>query len=216
LKNIRSEIQLWAQAIAFIVAWVIVLRATGTPFQINAGALKHLPEAITIYATFHLIFVGWLWKFPLLRGWLVPLPNLTGTWRGILKSTWQGNPERKPVAREITLVIRQKFSSISCVLYTAESMSLSDAAVLMDGGESGIPILSYNYENTPRVSVRQHSNVHLGAVVLRVHASSDDWFLQGEYWTNRQTTGEMELRFISRGTEAPRPEGSATDESCQN
>jgi hypothetical protein len=186
------------------VAWVIVLRATGTPFQINADALKRLPEAVTVYATFHLIFVGWLWKFPLLRAWLVPLPNLTGRWKGTLTSTWREREVEKSSRRDITLIIRQKFSSISCVMYSSESMSVSDAAVLMDGGASGIPVLSYNYQNTPRVSARERSNVHLGAVVLRVHLSPDAWFLQGEYWTNRQTAGEMQLNFISRSVEGPR------------
>jgi hypothetical protein len=210
LKNIRSEIQLWVQAIAFVVAWVVVLRATKTPFEINAEALKCLPEAVTVYAIFHLAFVGWLWKFPLFRCWLVPLPNLTGSWKGTLKSTWHGAVGSNPVTRDITLVIRQRFSSISCVLYTAESMSVSDAAVLTDGGETGVPLLSYNYQNTPRVSLRQRSNVHLGAVVLRFETSSGEWFLRGEYWTNRQTAGEMELKFVSRKAEAPQLPTSST------
>ena len=192
------------QAVAFIAAWVIVLGATKTPFEINPEALKLLPEAVTVYACFHLLFVEWLWKLPLLRGWLVPLPDLTGTWKGTLTSTWQGNSESTPLTRDITLVIRQKFSSKSSVLYTAESSSESDAAMLKDGGDSGVPILSYNYQNTPRVSVRQKSNVHLGAVVLRLHTSPSDWILRGEYWTNRQTAGDMELKFVSRKLEAIR------------
>lgn len=203
MKNIRDEAQFWAQAIAFIAAWVIVLRATKTPFQINAEALKLLPEAVTVYAGFHLLFVKWLWKIPLLRGWLVPLPNLTGTWKGTLTSTWQGGSDGSAATRDITLVIRQRFSSISCVLYTAESSSESDAAVLKDGGETEIPILSYNYQNTPKVSVRQRSNIHLGAAVMRLHTSSKDWILRGEYWTNRQTAGDMELKYVSRKLAAP-------------
>jgi hypothetical protein len=204
LKNIRNEAQYWVQAGAFIAAWVIVLWATKTPFEFNAEALKLLPEAVTVYACIHLLFFEWLWKVPLFRGWLVPLPNLTGTWKGTLTSTWQGNSESTPLNRDITLIIRQKFSSISCVLYTAESFSESDAAVLKDGGESGVPILSYNYQNTPRVSVREKSNVHLGAVVLRLHTSPNSWILRGEYWTNRQTAGDMELKFVSRELEAIR------------
>jgi hypothetical protein len=88
-------------------------------------------------------------------------------------------------------------------LYTAESSSESDAAVLKDGGETEIPILSYNYQNTPKVSVRQRSNIHLGAAVMRLHTSSKDWILRGEYWTNRQTAGDMELKYVSRKLAAP-------------
>jgi hypothetical protein len=128
---------------------------------------------------------------------------LTGTWKGTLTSTWQGGSEGSAATRDITLVIRQSFSSISCVLYTAESSSESDAAVLKDGGETEIPILSYNYQNTPKVSVRQRSNVHLGAAVMRLHTSSKDWILRGEYWTNRQTAGDMELKYVSRKLAAP-------------
>jgi hypothetical protein len=203
LKNIRDEAQFWAQAIAFIAAWVIVLGATKTPFQINTEALKLLPETVTVYACFHLLFVKWLWKIPLLRGWLVPLPNLTGTWKGTHTSTWRGGSDGSATTRDITLVIRQRFSSISCVLYTAESSSESDAAMLKDGGETEIPILSYNYQNTPKMSVRQRSNVHLGAAVMRLHTSSKEWILRGEYWTNRHTAGDMELKYVSRKFAAP-------------
>lgn len=171
MKNVREEARFWAQAITFIAAWVIALRLSGTSLEINVEALKVLPEAVTLYAAFYLLFAIWLWKLPIFRGWLVPLPNLTGTWKGAIKTTW----ENAPITRDVTLVIRQK--SVSCVLYTAESMSVSDAAVLKDNADSGIPTLRYNYQNTPKVGVRDRSAAHLGAAILRFHPSSIDWIL---------------------------------------
>lgn len=206
MKNIREEAQFWAQAITFLIAWVVVLKISKTPLQINVEALTRLPEAVTLYAGLYFLFVTWLWKLPILRGWLVPLPNLTGTWKGTIQTTWQASP----ISRDVTLVIRQKFSSISCVLYTAESMSVSDAAVLTDNSDTGIATLSYNYQNTPKVSVRDRSVVHLGATVLRLNSSSSEWILEGEYWTNRKTTGDMRVKFVSRTLESRAPEAPAS------
>jgi hypothetical protein len=55
--------------------------------------------------------------------------NLTGG--GTIASTWK-NPETgtQPAPIEAILVIRHKFDSISCILFTAESESQSKAAAL--------------------------------------------------------------------------------------
>ena len=84
-----------------------------------------------IYAIIYVLFTSWAWRWRPFYGWLIPFPDLEGTWRGTVVSTWR-NPEtgQAPPPIEAMLVIRQKFDSISCTLFTAESESQSNAAAL--------------------------------------------------------------------------------------
>jgi SMODS-associating 2TM, beta-strand rich effector domain len=39
-----------------------------------------IASGVTATAGFYFVFEKWLWRFPWMRGWLVLLPDLTGTW----------------------------------------------------------------------------------------------------------------------------------------
>ena len=77
-------------------------------------------------------------------------------------------------------------------MHTKESSSFSMAASFHIDDDSDAKSISYVYTNTPRVSVRDRSVVHDGAAVLRV-ITATELRLEGEYWTNRKSTGEMNL-----------------------
>jgi len=123
---------------------------------------------------------------------------LQGTWQGELKSTWR-DPQTGATALPVPviLVIRQNFSSISCVLYSKESDSYSSAAQISQDDDSGTLRLSFNYTNRPKATIRNRSTIHDGAATLRIITNPEP-ALEGEYWTTRQTTGELVLRFKSR------------------
>ena len=99
--------------------------------RITLGALKEIPHVVFIYAIIYVLFTTWAWRWRMFSGWLIPFPDLEGTWRGTVVSTWR-DPEtgQAPPPIEAMLVIRQKFDSISCTLFTAESESQSNAAAL--------------------------------------------------------------------------------------
>lgn len=198
MKNIRKEIALWLQVGTFLAVWVAILFFSGIEFRINWEALKKLPEAIGIYLILLLAFTTWAWRLPFLQGWLVPYPDLEGTWEGTLESTWVDPTTglRKP-AIPIVLVIKQSFSSISCTMHTQESTSFSNAAQISTDDESGIVRLSYNYTNRPKATVRDRSEIHDGAAILRI-IKGIPLAMEGEYWTSRRTTGDMQLKFKSR------------------
>jgi hypothetical protein len=67
---------------------------------------------------------------------------------------------------------------------------VSTAAAFHIDEESDAKSLAWVYTNTPRVLVRDRSTVHNGAATLRV-SMAPELRLEGEYWTNRKTTGEM-------------------------
>jgi hypothetical protein len=195
MRNIRHEISVWLQLFAFIGLWIFVLYVSKMSFEINTEALRKLPEVVTGYLVLHVAFSRWAWRWPVFRGWLVPYPDLQGTWEGELQTTWR-HPETGivPGPIPVTIGIRQTFSSVSVVMFTAESMSYSTAASLSEADESGLRRLSYTYTNTPEVRVRDRSIVHDGAAALRI-VGDERGILQGEYWTNRRSIGAMRLKY---------------------
>ena len=88
MKNIRKEILVWIQLVSFVVIWVAVLFFSGNSLKIGWEAIKKLPDVVTIYVLLVLIFTNWAWRLPIFKGWLVPFPDLQGTWKGTLQSTW--------------------------------------------------------------------------------------------------------------------------------
>lgn len=198
MKNIRRQLAIWIQVGTFLAIWVAILYFSGTELRINWISIKRLPHVVTAYAMLHFIFTKWAWRLRIFQRWLVPLPDLQGTWKGEIRTTWQ-DPQRgsTPPLIPATLVVRQSFDAVHCALYTEESESQSNAALLTKEAETGAARLSFNYTNRPRASVRDRSAIHSGAAMLRVF-NKDPREVRGEYWTDRRTTGEMMFVFKSR------------------
>ena len=138
------------------------------------------------------LFDVWLWRLPLLRGWFVSRPNLIGTWRLRLKAA--NGPGSHDV--EGYAVVRQTYSFLSLRVLTAESSSeLLTGSVL--GGVDGTFRVTGVYRNEPRLTLRSASQIHYGAVLLSVSEPYPER-VQGQYWTDRATRGEMELSKRAR------------------
>jgi len=198
MKNIRKEIFVWIQLATFVIIWIAMLLISGTALEIDWEAIKKLPDVVTIYVLLALVFTTWAWRLPIFKRWLIPLPDLQGTWKGTIESTWiDPNTNRKIPPKDVTLVIKQTFSTISCVMYTDESDSFSNTAQINEDDESGIFRLSYNYTNRSKANVRDRSAIHDGAAILKF-ITVPDRILEGEYWTSRKTTGDIRVKFISK------------------
>jgi predicted pore-forming effector associated with SMODS systems len=197
MKNINEEALHWVQALAFIVLWLLFSLVTGE-HEISWKLLAELPHVVAVYAILAVVFVKWGWRLKFFHPWLVPFPNLQGTWEGEIKSTWV-NPETGQSVPPIpsTLTIRQTFSSIACVLRTAESESESTAAQLSEAEGTGVVRLHYTYANRPQAGVRHRSEMHDGAAVLTLTVKQGEpQSLEGPYWTSRRTTGDMKFSRV--------------------
>jgi hypothetical protein len=198
VKNIKKEALLWAQLGGFVLVWVVLLYTTGTGLTINWEAIKKLPDAVTIYVALAFVFTKWLWRLKVFGGWLVPFPDLQGTWRGELRSNWKNPATGQHIPPiPVVIVIRQTFSSVSCTVFTVESASYSTVAQITLDEESGALHLNYSYTNRPKATIRERSAIHDGAARLRI-VSSPERRLEGEYWTSRCTAGDLAVRFESR------------------
>jgi hypothetical protein len=155
------------------------------PFSGVVGAL------VLLLAAFDL----WAWRLRILHGWFVPRPDLRGTWRVELQSNWKDPTTDKVVGPIVAyLVVRQTFSTLSVRMLTAESSSELIAAEINKATDGTYRLVAV-YRNEPKLSVRDRSPIHHGAIVLDVQGDPVNE-LAGYYWTDRNSRGE--LRTLAR------------------
>lgn len=209
MRNLNTKAFIWILVGVSIAVWVGLLYLFGLDPEATWNAARFLPTVVTFDVGVWLLFVKWGWKFKPFQGWLVPFPNLEGTWQGELKSTWI-NPETQSKLNPIPviLVIKQSFLSISAIMYSREMMSRSYAAEFLIDHDSGLKKLVYTYTSEPKVEVRGRSQVHNGTTTLGV-INQPRRALRGEYWTNRETTGDIILEYQCRELLEDFPQDSA-------
>jgi len=181
----RKTIQIIVAIVAAV--WLIFALLEGQPLL--PTPLKLYSVGVTAATFAFLAYERYLWKWPLVRRF-TGLPNLDGTWRGTLVSSYLRDGQPIPPIPTV-LRIKQTAASISVTLMTAESSSISEQAKLIREAD-GRWRLSWLYANTPRQSVRHRSERHQGACYLYIGSSSADG-LRGEYFTDRLTLGELHM-----------------------
>jgi len=159
-----------------------------TPFSRVVGAIMFLLAAFDL----------WLWRWSLLRGWLVKRPIIDGTWRADIVSNWV-NPETGIRVHPIHgfMVVHQTFSKLSLCLMTDESRSELLGAEITNAGDGTYRVFGV-YRNEPRYAVRHRSQMHFGGLELRV-GGTPPAHIDGHYWTDRNTAGELTLHDRRRG-----------------
>ena len=170
------------------LVWWIVLLVQGTPVTLDH--LRPFGTVVGFLLLFSLVFEHTLWRLPLLHGWFVKRPDLRGTWRIELQSTWP--PQRVPL-NTCYMGIQQTLFTLQIHLVTKESESwfIADRIHPAPSG-NGFQVAGV-YTNKPNVDLRgDRSKMHQGALVLHTHGSGvRPETLTGEYWTERSTAGSM-------------------------
>lgn len=157
-------------------------------------ALSCLPALIVLgFASYDNV----LWRVQPIRFFVRNRPLLKGTWTGTLIS-YQIDAAGEEVAADpirIGVVIRQTYSSVSVTLMTAESLSRSLVSSIYTHGEGDFT-LYYQYQNTPELGSRKRSPIHFGGVAINVPGLAPS-HLTGEYWTDRNSKGTLEIAHRS-------------------
>jgi hypothetical protein len=179
----------------FALSFVVVAMWSGKTIDDLWSALAIAYRTIPIMLGAVAIFVTQAWRWRIFRGWLVPFPDLNGTWQGTIQTTWS-DPQTGAIPGPIpaVLTIKQSFIRLSCVMRTAEMTSRSCFADFWLDGDEQIKMLGYSYHSTPIPSVVDRSAPHDGTVVLEI-VGSPAKKLKGQYWTSRKTTGEVRMEF---------------------
>lgn len=156
------------------------------PFCIKTffGDCSKMVLIMTVLST---SFVSFAWKWKIFQGWLIPIPDISGEWKGKLISTYT-NP---PMEIKTSVCIKQTFFHTIVQIQTGESSSISKCASFDIDTDRGVKQLYYSYVNKPNPEVRHKSEIHYGTTLLEI--SDDSQTLSGEYWTSRKTTGSVTL-----------------------
>ena len=182
------------------IVWRVVLLFQGTPVSWDHA------RPFTIVAA-ALVFVGallerYLWRSPLLHGWFLQRPDLRGTWRVELQSSYVRPETGRPVGAIVCYMgVEQTLSRLQMHLMTPESESwfIADHIRRSPSG-AGFQVIGV-YTNEPNIHLRHEraSEMHQGAIIIETHGPElHPTTLTAKYWTDRKTSGTME--FTERST----------------
>lgn len=195
MKNLHSKSFALAIFAIFAVCFCWVAYRSGKDVTDLWSALVIAYKTIPLVLIAVGVFVSYAWRWKIFRGWLVPFPDLNGTWQGIIQTTWKNLETGEiPAPIPVILTIKQSFIRISCVMRTAEMTSRSYLADFWLDGDEQIRKLGYSYHSSPLPSVVDRSQPHDGTIIFEFIGNPVEK-LKGIYWTARKTTGEITLTF---------------------
>jgi hypothetical protein len=186
-----------------------LVQTSGIPSDIlDVYGLLHflwgpVAAGVTAVTCFYVIFEKWLWRWPIMRGWLVQLPDLTGTWLAISLS------ETFPGPKYYSLVtIDHGFDRLTYRAWRPES-TVKSVACSVEKKDQDIRVF-VAYENEVGVSPAKHGIDHEGCLRMTLlnKRCQKIWKLEGEYWTNKQrvaggprdrgTVGKIFMTWVCR------------------
>ena len=180
--NYRSIV--WSAVIVVIALFIFFLFPWNYTSITIADVWKALGKTVTLSLLIFTVFIKHLWRYRLFR-LFIPIPYLGGEWSGILRYNWNGLDGEKP----IKLTIRQSLFHIQFIITTDESISRSCSASFNIDELRGENEVIYSYSNQPSIIHRDHSQIHYGAA--RLNIVDNNTKLEGYYWTDRKTVGEL-------------------------
>jgi len=195
MKNINLKYFLFAILLISLLAFFVLLQFNEDKSIHFLAILKLLPKVVTIDILAIGLFSAYLWKWKIFKGWLVPFPNLNGTWKGEIQTTWiDPQTNERPAPTPAIISVKQSFFKISCVMRTAEMTSRSVISDFVLDKDNQVKRLIYSYDSNPLQTVREKSPQHCGTMVFDI-IEKPKMKLEGEYWTGRKTTGNIEVTF---------------------
>ncbi|MFJ6616203.1 hypothetical protein ACIQOW_01300 [Kitasatospora sp. NPDC091335] len=148
-----------------------------------------------------IVFDKWAWRWPGIHR-ITGHPRMDGTWRTTLRPSPDSHiptgGNRGPV--RAYLAIEQSYWTLHATLRTAESASRSSNSTIEKRDGSGVAELRFLYENTPQVAHQNRSPAHTGACRITL-AGRSPGSMNGRYYTDRFTAGDMELVLVNRNTD---------------
>lgn len=191
--NIKYFVYIFLGLIGII--WFLLGRFYNVDFTSFKDFYKLLPKVAIIVIIMVSLFIKWMWKWKIFHDWLVPFPNLEGTWEGYILSSWI-NPKNNERINRIPCIlsIKQSFTKISCVLRTAEMTSYSIGEEFRIEDEKQIKQIGYQYTSKPLPLINKRSPTHDGSALFSIVGNPVNK-LNGQYWTARDTKGEIELTY---------------------
>lgn len=197
------QLKLLAFIIVAALAVVLVMQGHGVPAKDFYNAFSYV---VTAAAFLLVVWDRYLWHWWPCYPYLHKKPDLRGTWRGRLESNYRDpatNQTKPPI--EIYMVIRQTYSTIDLRMFSIESSSVCLSGSF-HADNVDLYTLACTYRTTPTVLLRKKSPISHGGLLLNIRGVPTHQ-LDGEYWTDRSTAGEVV--FASRTKEIAHDFGQA-------
>lgn len=181
--------------------WIIVLLCQGT--EVSWDHARPFSIVVSSLVGLGLLFEFVLWRQHWLHGWFVKRPDLRGTWRVEIQSSYVRPETNERVPLIVCYIgVKQTLSTLQLHLMTPESESwLIAGQVRPSPNGTGFQVIVV-YTNEPNVHLRHEriSEMHQGAIIVETHGPSlRPTTLTAKYWTDRKTTGTM--NFTARISE---------------
>lgn len=204
LKNdIRKKVLICISVVSLLVgnALFLLCNKVALCIYVNYPTIKEFldkweylgvfPAQITVVTIFGIItwiFNNYIWKTKVFLK-ILGLPNLNGTWEGVLESSYQGE-DRQRIKTGMALTIKQTFEKMSCTSIFQKSESFGDIICLDTESSEGI-VLKFTYNNKSK-DIGCHMPQYPGYNQLRL---VDPNTLSGTYFTQRipSTNGNIWL-----------------------
>ncbi|MEQ5127752.1 hypothetical protein ABN225_13230 [Providencia alcalifaciens] len=172
--------------IIFLVQWHIF----NTP--IFSAVWKAFSVSLMLCIFLFGVFTKLAWRWEKLAKWM-NRPLVHGIWKGELKSDFNSiNGERLVVP--IIFVIKQTYLTLSIQSFTARQDGESRLEALLRSSKTDVTRLCYVFELRKLFSGA--NSLTSGAGELKL--AGDQLSLNGTYWTNTPTHGDISLTLISR------------------
>ncbi len=197
MKNLNIKPFLYLFAGFSVIVLFLAALLQGFDLRNFLDVARLIPIVATADGIAYFIFTAWLWRWNPLQGWLVPFPDLNGTWQGYIQTNWKDAEGQAKGPIPIILTIKQSFGRISCVMRTEEMESHSYLEGFCIDKDAQIRRLCYSYTSRPKASLRERSTPHDGSILFNIIGTPVNK-IEGEYWTQRQTTGTVILTFRTK------------------
>jgi SMODS-associating 2TM, beta-strand rich effector domain len=188
-------------AASLVLAWGIQV-----PYEWVTGEasnpLKWLSLIVFLIGTALVVAFNFAWrfvwrKFSALNRMV--FPDLNGTWEGTLVSSWidpATNQPKRPIPAKFW--ITQNLFDMTVRMRTGESTSYSTRYFAEANHGLQVFRLWYSYDNQPKAQFAWRSARHEGVAWLELDLATDASTLRGQYFTQRKTLGDIEIKRISR------------------
>ncbi len=175
-----------------IIVWLVTLWVQGNPV-LSSEFIKPFGIVVSAITSIALIFNKYAWSWNVFKNWYVKRPDLRGTWKMELQSSWVDPNTGKQIDPIIGyVVIRQTLTFLSFRMFTKESRSKSITHTI-EREDDGLYKLAVVYRNEPDINLQGvRSEIHYGSFILNINGDPANE-LQGHYWTDRTTKGSLKL-----------------------
>lgn len=148
--------------------------------------VEYAGYAVPIACGFAFLFERWIWRWNPFE----QMPRLSSSYVGELHYKYAGNEETK----EVSLTVKQTLLHVQITAQTDMNSSNSISGIIVE--EHGENVLYYQYITSPNLTSTRDNPMQYGASRMRIEDKGKT--LQGNYWTNRPSRGDMIWKSVDQ------------------